>query len=85
MLPDKLVIPLLIIPYNIIHFFLSLSHTHTLALILSSNEREGIPVELIHLLDECVEIPQFGVIRSLNVHVSGAIVVWEYTKQHLQL
>ena len=63
----------------------SLSHTHTLALILSSNEREGIPVELIHLLDECVEIPQFGVIRSLNVHVSGAIVVWEYTKQHLQL
>ena len=42
-------------------------------------------MELIHLLDECVEIPQFGVIRSLNVHVSGAIVVWEYTKQHLQL
>ena len=47
------------------------------------NEREGIPVELIHLLQDCVEIPQFGTIRSLNVHVSGAIVIWEYTKQHL--
>ncbi|XP_019864279.1 PREDICTED: probable methyltransferase TARBP1 [Amphimedon queenslandica] len=53
--------------------------------LLLGNEREGIPVELIHSLDECVEIPQFGVIRSLNVHVSGAIVVWEYTKQHSQL
>lgn len=47
-----------------------------------SNEREGIPVEVIHLLDDCVEIPQFGVIRSLNVHVSGALMIWEYTKQH---
>lgn len=47
-----------------------------------SNEREGIPVEVIHLLDDCVEIPQFGVIRSLNVHVSGAVMIWEYTKQH---
>ena len=47
-----------------------------------SNEREGIPVEVIHLLDDCVEIPQFGVIRSLNVHVSGALMVWEYTKQY---
>lgn len=48
-----------------------------------SNEREGIPVEVIHLLDDCVEIPQFGVIRSLNVHVSGALMVWEYTKQFI--
>ena len=48
-----------------------------------SNEREGIPVDLIHMLDDCVEIPQFGVIRSLNVHVSGALLVWEYTKQHM--
>lgn len=53
------------------------------SLSLFRNEREGISVELIHLLDDCVEIPQFGVIRSLNVHVSGALVMWEYTKQHL--
>eukprot|EP00160_Parvularia_atlantis_P002499 Unigene12072_Nuclearia_a/m.36715 Unigene12072_Nuclearia_a/g.36715 ORF Unigene12072_Nuclearia_a/g.36715 Unigene12072_Nuclearia_a/m.36715 type:complete len:1543 (-) Unigene12072_Nuclearia_a:72-4700(-) len=46
-------------------------------------EKEGIPVELIQLLDACIEIPQFGLLRSLNVHVSGAILVWEYTRQRL--
>eukprot|EP01018_Ginkgo_biloba_P005248 Gb_26193 [translate_table: standard] len=45
-------------------------------------EKEGIPVDIIHMLDTCVEIPQFGVVRSLNVHVSGAIAIWEYTRQH---
>lgn len=44
-------------------------------------EKEGIPVDVIHILDACVEIPQLGVIRSLNVHVSGAIALWEYTRQ----
>ena len=44
-------------------------------------EKEGIPIEIIQILDECLEIPQLGVIRSLNVHVSGAIAIWEYTKQ----
>lgn len=46
------------------------------------NEKEGIPVELIQMLDYCVEIPQLGVIRSLNVHVSAAIAIWEFTKKH---
>ncbi|XP_006650942.1 uncharacterized protein LOC102703022 isoform X1 [Oryza brachyantha] len=44
-------------------------------------EKEGIPVDIIHALDACVEIPQLGIVRSLNVHVSGAIAVWEYTRQ----
>jgi tRNA G18 (ribose-2'-O)-methylase SpoU len=44
-------------------------------------EKEGIPVDIIHVLDACVEIPQLGIVRSLNVHVSGAIAVWEYTRQ----
>ena len=51
--------------------------------IVFRNEREGIPVELIQLLDVCVEIPQQGLIRSLNVHVSGALLIWEYTRQQL--
>jgi tRNA C32,U32 (ribose-2'-O)-methylase TrmJ len=46
-------------------------------------EKEGIPPEIIALLDATVEIPQLGVIRSLNVHVSGAIAMYEYTKQRL--
>ncbi|KAJ8045438.1 putative methyltransferase TARBP1 [Holothuria leucospilota] len=52
-------------------------------LLLLGNERTGIPVELIHHLDVCVEIPQLGYIRSLNVHVSGALMIWEYTKQRM--
>ncbi|XP_060062675.1 probable methyltransferase TARBP1 [Ylistrum balloti] len=53
------------------------------SLLLLGNEREGIPVELINMLDVCVEIPQQGIIRSLNVHVSGALLVWEYRRQQL--
>lgn len=49
--------------------------------LILGNEREGIPASLISLLDACVEIPQQGVIRSLNVHVSGALLMWEYTRQ----
>lgn len=53
------------------------------SLLLLGNEKEGIPVELIQKLDACVEIPQVGIIRSLNVHVSGALLVWEYTRQRV--
>jgi tRNA G18 (ribose-2'-O)-methylase SpoU len=38
--------------------------------------------EILAVLDHIVEIPQFGIVRSLNVHVSGALIVWEYIKQH---
>ncbi|NWH72728.1 TARB1 methyltransferase, partial [Piaya cayana] len=53
------------------------------SLLLLGNEHEGIPANLIHHLDVCVEIPQQGIIRSLNVHVSGALLIWEYTRQHV--
>jgi tRNA G18 (ribose-2'-O)-methylase SpoU len=52
-----------------------------LQVLVLGREKEGIPVNLIQVLDACMEIPQLGVIRSLNVHVSGAIAVWEYTRQ----
>ena len=42
---------------------------------------DGIPAHLLALLDATVEIPQLGVIRSLNVHVSGAIAVYSYSQQ----
>lgn len=44
-------------------------------------EKEGIPPEIISLLDATVEIPQLGVIRSLNVHVSGALAMYEYCRR----
>ncbi|WOG87063.1 hypothetical protein DCAR_0206283 [Daucus carota subsp. sativus] len=51
------------------------------SVLVLGREKEGIPVELIHILDACIEIPQLGIVRSLNVHVSGAIALWEYTRQ----
>jgi tRNA G18 (ribose-2'-O)-methylase SpoU len=46
-------------------------------------EREGLPVEVLQEVDVCVEIPQFGITRSLNVHVSASIAIWEATKQKI--
>ena len=46
-------------------------------------EGEGVPNALFDLVDCCVEIPQLGVVRSLNVHVSGAIAVWMFARQVL--
>lgn len=50
---------------------------------LARNERAGVPCEVLQVLDASVQIPQSGTIRSLNVHVSGALFVWEYTRQTL--
>eukprot|EP01047_Picozoa_sp_COSAG01_P079381 COSAG01_NODE_15038_length_1381_cov_29.617785_2_plen_305_part_00 len=47
------------------------------SILLLGKEKEGVPVELLREATTCLEIPQFGVLRSLNVHVSGAIVAWE--------
>ncbi|KAG7359263.1 methyltransferase [Nitzschia inconspicua] len=49
--------------------------------LLLGKEKEGIPVQFLQTVDQCMEIPQFGMIRSLNVHVSGAIAIWEFTRQ----
>lgn len=43
----------------------------------------GIPAEILHLVDDCVEIPQFGRVRSLNVHVSGSLAIWKAREQDL--
>ena len=53
-------------------------------ILLLGREREGIPVHMLQLLHFTVEIPQLGVIRSLNVHVSGAIALYEYSKQQTE-
>jgi len=55
----------------------------TPAVLLLGAEGEGVPNALFDLVDVCMEIPQLGVVRSLNVHVSGAIAVWMFTRQML--
>lgn len=54
------------------------------SVLVLGHEKEGIPVDIIQFLDVCVEIPQMGIVRSLNVHVSGALLIWEYTRQLMQ-
>jgi tRNA G18 (ribose-2'-O)-methylase SpoU len=51
-------------------------------LLLLGREKEGVPVELLAEVDMLVEIPQLGLVRSLNVHVSASLILWEYTRQH---
>jgi tRNA G18 (ribose-2'-O)-methylase SpoU len=48
------------------------------AVLLLGKEKEGIPSQYLRAVDKCVEIPQLGIIRSLNVHVSGAIMMWDH-------
>ena len=51
-------------------------------IVVLGEEQRGVPVELIKQVDTCVEIPQLGVLRSLNVHVSASLLIWEFSKQH---
>lgn len=52
------------------------------AVLVLGNERNGCPEEILSLCDMTVEIQQIGNTRSLNVHVSCAIFVWEWACQH---
>ena len=49
------------------------------ALVLGS-EKEGIPAWILKECDGCIEIPQVGVTRSLNVQTAAAVVMYEYTR-----
>lgn len=51
-------------------------------ILVLGNEKDGIPANFIPLFDTCVEIPQVGITRSLNVHVTAAICIWQYASQH---
>ena len=42
------------------------------------NEVEGVAQEAVDLCDGAVEIPQLGTKHSLNVSVSGGVVLWEF-------
>ncbi len=55
------------VPYN------HLKYPQKVALILG-NETDGIAGECLKLLDQTVEIPMYGVNRSMNVLVAGSII-----------
>lgn len=52
------------------------------AVLLLGAEGSGVPPHLLALCDACVEIPQLGMVRSLNVHVSASLAAYSYTVQH---
>lgn len=41
------------------------------------NEIDGVSQEVMDIVDQCIEIPQFGTKHSINVAVSAGIVIWE--------
>ncbi|HBV49439.1 MAG TPA: RNA methyltransferase, partial [Alistipes sp.] len=42
------------------------------------NEVEGVAQEVVDLCHGALEIPQFGVKHSINVAVSGGVVLWRF-------
>ncbi|MGK7389493.1 MAG: RNA methyltransferase [Candidatus Cyclobacteriaceae bacterium M2_1C_046] len=49
--------------------------------LIFGNEVSGISDDILPLLDESIEIPQFGTKHSFNVSVSIGIVIWEIYKK----
>ncbi|KAA8914831.1 hypothetical protein FN846DRAFT_238449 [Sphaerosporella brunnea] len=49
--------------------------------LLLGTEKFGIPAELLGELDWCVEIPQKGKTRSMNVQTAAAVVLYEACRQ----
>jgi 23S rRNA (guanosine2251-2'-O)-methyltransferase len=52
--------------------------------LIFGNEVNGLSDEILPFLDQCLEIPQFGTKHSLNVSVSGGIVIWHLLLQKLK-
>lgn len=48
--------------------------------VILGNEVKGVQQEVIDNSDLCIEIPQYGTKHSLNVSVTGGIVIWDFFK-----
>ena len=49
--------------------------------VILGNEVKGVQQTVVDVCDGCIEIPQFGTKHSLNVSVTGGIIIWELFKQ----
>lgn len=45
------------------------------------NEVTGVDQEVVDMADTVIEIPQFGTKHSLNVAVSGGVVLWDISQK----
>lgn len=48
--------------------------------VILGNEVKGVQQTVVDICDGCIEIPQFGTKHSLNVSVTGGIIIWEFQK-----
>ncbi len=48
--------------------------------LIFGNEVTGVAQPIMDLVDECIEIPQFGTKHSLNISVSIGVVLWEFIR-----
>ena len=49
--------------------------------VILGNEVKGVHQEVIDLCDGCLEIPQYGTKHSLNVSVTGGIIIWHFVQK----
>ena len=49
--------------------------------VILGNEVKGVQQTVVDACDGCIEIPQFGTKHSLNVSVTGGIIIWEFFKR----
>lgn len=55
-----------------------LPETNVKYALIFGNEVNGVSDEVMALIDECIEIPQFGTKHSFNIVISAGIVLWDF-------
>lgn len=49
--------------------------------VIFGNEIKGVSESVLHIIDDSLEIPQYGTKHSLNISVCAGIVIWELFKK----
>ena len=49
--------------------------------VIFGNEVKGVQQSVVDICDGCIEIPQFGTKHSLNVSVTGGIIIYDFARQ----
>lgn len=51
--------------------------------VILGNEVNGVHQDVIDMCDGCLEIPQYGTKHSLNVSVTGGLIIWHFAQQRI--
>jgi 23S rRNA (guanosine2251-2'-O)-methyltransferase len=46
--------------------------------LIFGNEVNGVDEQVMQMIDNCIEIPQFGTKHSFNIVISAGIVLWDF-------